>query len=318
MRARLLQRAMTLLVGLWGITCQGQAVGYINLTCPAGFSLFSDQLYTTNNDPAIVLDNSSGAFNGWQIMIWTNGSFAKYIGNNGSPNTTNGWLEPNGPFALNPGVGALLYNPGPQTNLLFLGVVPSGNLTNNLNLGLNLVGSIVPWGGGLSSLMSFPNLSNGLLDGDQAFLLYAKGTNYGYTLFTADSLSYHPPSNYGWDGPVGQAEPVLAVGAAFWYRAGNQPVQWIESLSQPAVSPPRVSPSSGHAVGFSSPAIRQDHRFQATLNGQPGASYVIEISPDLKVWTPTATNRISAKSWVYRDPQLATNTARFYRAFILP
>ena len=57
------------------------------------------------------MDNSFGTWDGLQILIWTNGGYVKYIGDSTATNTA-GWLEPNGPIILNPGVGApICYNP---------------------------------------------------------------------------------------------------------------------------------------------------------------------------------------------------------------
>ena len=83
--------------------------------------------------------------------------------------------------------------------------------------------------------MSFPeSLLVAGLTAIRVFVPYASGYDNNasdYTVYTADSLSFQPPANLGWDGPVGQPEPTIRVGEAFWYRAGNQPVQWVLQFS---------------------------------------------------------------------------------------
>jgi hypothetical protein len=297
-------------------------VGYINLPCPAGFSLISFPLQqTTNNDPADLLANNSGEFDGWQILIWTNNSYARYIGDHTAvTNAVHGWLEPNGPISMNPGVGAVIYNSGLNTyTITCVGTIPQGHLTQTLNPGLNLVGFFVPKSGGLSSGLGFPSVSDGHLDGDQAFLYYSSATGNGYTTFTVDSLSYNAPTNYGWDGPMGQGEPWIGAGQAFWYRAANQPIQWTVDfeVNNARPSPKLTERRAGASAGMGRP-LMAGGRFQTRIHGQGGKSYVVERSPDLESWKPVATNRLSSATWFYQDAEPATNASRFYRALEAP
>jgi len=295
------------------------AVGYINITCPSGFSLASFQVdQYPNNDPAFTLNNTSGVFDGWQIMVWTNNNFAKYIGDHSAgSNAVNGWLEPDGPIQMNPGIGAVIYNASPDPYVITLvGTIPHGHLGQTLNVGLNLVGFFVPVSWGLSSQMSFPPLSNGQLDGDQALLLYDSGATTGYTVYTVDSLSYNLPTNLGWDGPSGQGEPFLDVGQAFWYRAANRPVQWTFDFAvNTAPSPELAQQPRRKMAGFERAMISGDSRFQAKLSGRIGSAYVVESSSNFKKWKAMETNTLLSSSWLYTDPEPATNTSRFYRVW---
>jgi hypothetical protein len=341
MRSADLQAALSLLACIAASQCQAQvyssnAFGYINLNCPQGFTLIACPLYITpNNDPIYSIDNTQGAFNGCQIFFWQNGTWANYIANNNPtpPATaTNGWVEPYGPMLLSPGSGAAFYNPNSAPlPITFSGTVPEGVLTNTLNPGLNLVSSIVPTAGDLSSssLMAFPSLAGGQFDGDQLFLYFNSGNgSSGYTTYTVDSLNYDPPGNYGWDGLPGQPDPVLmVVGQAFWYRAGNGPLQWTETYNVSDVVPHNMfKPKTSTAVssvarrldGARSPGTLKSRHFQFTLTGQAGKLHVIEVSSDLQNWQPVGTNLWSSGKFVYTDPVPATNRMRFYRGFALP
>jgi hypothetical protein len=332
MKARNIQATLILLACLAAFRCPAPiAVGYFNLPCPPGFSLIAVPAYGyPNNDPANLIDNTSGAYNGCEIFFWQNGTWAEYIANNNPTtqvSTTNGWEEPNGPMLLLPGGGAAFYNPSNAGVILTLfGEIPQGALTNTINPGLNLVSSMVGVSGDLSanSVMTFPSLAGGQFDGDQVFLLFSSGNgSNGYTTYTVDSLSYNPPGNYGWDGLPGQPDPVLNVGQAFWYRAGNGAVQWTEyyTVSDAAPADPVKSKTSTAMGGFdavwSSVRIKSRH-FQATLTGQAGKPHVVEVSSDLRNWNPVRTNLWASGKFVYTDPVPATNKMRFYRAFALP
>jgi len=337
MRVAKLHAALSLVAFLAVSQCQAQlnAVGYINVNCPQGFTLIADPLLNyPNNDPVNSIDNTQGAYNGCQIFFWQNGTWASYIAdNNPTPpaSATNGWVEPNGPMLLPPGAGAAFYNPSSATvTITFVGTILSGTFVNTLNPGLNLVSSILPASGDLStnSLMAFPSLAGGQFDGDQLFLLFNTGAgNSGYTTYTADSLSYNPPGNYGWDGLPGQPDPMLKAGQAFWYRAGNGPIQWTETFYISEVAPHDMVKSKISADASSvsrrldaarSPSILGSRHFRTAFTGQAGKMHVVEVSPDLKNWQPAGTNLWSSDKFIYTDPAPATNKARFYRGFALP
>jgi hypothetical protein len=338
MRAANLKVALGFLACIAAGRCQAQlhAVGYINVNCPTGFTLIADPLFTSpNNDPIYSIDNTTGANNGCEIFFWQNGTWAEYIANNNpTPPATasNGWVEPNGPMLLPPGAGAAFFNPNTTAVMLtFVGTVPAGSLTNTLSPGLNLVSSILPASGDLStnSLLTFPDLSSGQYDGDQLYLLFNSGSGgYGYTTYTVDSLNYNPPSNYGWDGLPGQPDPILNfVGQAFWYRAGNGALQWTETLILTQVVHPDMVKAKTSAAGSTmarsfdvvrSPVMLKGRHFQFELAGQTGKSHVVEASSDLKNWKPVGSNLWSSGKFIFTDPVAATNKMRFYRAFALP
>jgi hypothetical protein len=335
--------ALSVLLGMLGSASvmsgnvySSNAVGYINVTCPQGFTLIAYPLFgSPNNDPIYPIDNTRGDYNGCEIFFWQNGSWATYIANNNpSPpaTATNGWVEPNGPMSLPPGAGAAFYNPhSASACFVVVGTVPQGSLTNTLNPGLNLVSSIVPVGGDLSAksvmTMAFPSLAGGQFDGDQVLLYFNSGSgSSGYTTFTVDSLNYNPPGNYGWDGLPGQPDPVITdVAQSFWYRAGNGVVQWTEIFTVNPLSDSvksktfaAVSSATTSFDAAGSPVMSKSRRFQFVLTGRAGKSHVVEASSDLKSWQPVGTNLWSSGKFIYTDPVPATNKMRFYRAFALP
>jgi hypothetical protein len=301
------------------LLAQIHIVGYANIVAPPGYSLVSFPLaISPNNDPAAVLDNSNGDYDGWEIDVWTNNQFIGYVGDHSAGN--NGWLEPDGPIYLNPGVGALIYNAGTNQSIITIvgSVTLEGTFTNTLNMGWNLVGPILPVSGGLStnSLLAFPSISGGQLDGDQVLFLYKGSAGYGYTVYTADSLSYQPPANYGWDGPPGTEQPVVAtLGQAFWYRAGWQPVQWVEGFAGSQM----IAKVSHHwkPVKLLAPALAKDRHFQAALGG-PAGRYLVETSQDLEVWKTVVTNSVLSANALFRDPESGAQACGFYRAWRLP
>jgi hypothetical protein len=333
--------ALTALLGNASLLAQSTnvyslpAVGYINVTCQTGFTLFGCPLFAyPNNDPIYLLDNTRGDYEGCEIFFWQNGTWAKYIANtNPAPpaTATNGWVEPDGPMMLPPGAGAAFYNPNNALIVTLVGTLPTGSLTNTLNPGLNLVSSILPTDGDLSanSLLSFPSLAGGQFDGDQLFLYFNSGSGTsGYTMFTVDSLSYNPPANYGWDGLPGQPDAFIPNPCqAFWYRAGNGVVQWTEYFSLDSAEPSEAIKSTTSATaphpttkfdGAGSAVVLKNRHFQVTLAGAAGKSHVVEASSDLKRWQPMGTNLWPSGKFTYVDPIQATNRMRFYRAFALP
>jgi hypothetical protein len=317
----------------------GQAEGYVNVDCPPGFTLFGFPLigYPTN-DLVYPADNSTGIYNGCEVLFWQNGTWVNYFAENDSPDVaTNGWVEPAGRQILSPGAGAVFYNPNTNGVVITLfGAVPTGRLTNTLTPGLNLVSSILTTFGNLSSQLLFPSLAAGQFDGDQVFLYFNNPNgNSGYTMFTADSLNYNPPANHGWDGLPAEPDPLIATAQAFWYRAGNGSVQWVQTfiIGQTEYSSPNAAATSGVATSKTSSgvsvrsrkfdaagsaAISKNRHFQFTLTGEPGKTHVVEASPDLKTWQSIETNLWSSGKFIFTDPAPATNKMRFYRAFAAP
>jgi hypothetical protein len=122
-----------------------------------------------------------------------------------------------------PGTAVFFLNPnaygGASINLTFVGTVPQGLLTNTLVTGYNLVGSIVPTSGDLSTN---PIMANGAVGG-----FGPTGPTSGDDILfydTAVNNAGTPPYQYGYGG---SGDNVAYYGGGSWYGglgAGGDPV----------------------------------------------------------------------------------------------
>ena len=138
MKKTLLMIAATLAAGV--ISTQAQVysqnvVGYVNVVCPAGFSIIANPVDSGSN----VLQNLfPSPANGTIIYKFTAGGYQ-------ANNYLNGWGS-NGTNTLNPGEAAFIYCPTQTTNT-FTGTVLTGSFTNSVRAGFSLVSSTVPISG---------------------------------------------------------------------------------------------------------------------------------------------------------------------------
>ena len=95
------------------------AVGYINLTLPTGFSLIANQLNSTNNTIGSLLTGLPNFSNFYKFVPGTGFDIATLV--------FGAWDKPN--LTLNPGEGGFV-NLGSPGALTFVGEVPQGSLTN--------------------------------------------------------------------------------------------------------------------------------------------------------------------------------------------
>jgi len=127
------------------------AVGYINVTLPVGFSIVACPLIVSGgNTVANLFNNLGGSYQYSTIYAYINGTgFATADSAGQYSGGTAGWVN-NGIETLNPGQAVFYFN-GAATNqtVTFVGTVPQGLLTNQLVPGFNLVGSMVPTSGDL-------------------------------------------------------------------------------------------------------------------------------------------------------------------------
>ena len=177
------------------------AVGYIQLTIPIGFSMIANQLISTNN----TIDRMFPAPpDGTQVFAWNGTGFDTYefLGFLGV------W-SPNGSLPFNPGGGAFINNKG-TTNIIatIVGDVPQGTNSNviipsNFSIG----SSTVPVAGNLIAAMGFP--SN---DGDQVFKW--NGSSY-------DTYEY-----LGFLSAWSPSEPLVKVGESFFIKKTTINTPW--------------------------------------------------------------------------------------------
>jgi len=218
------------------------AVGYVNVTVPPGFSIISCPLIASPDNTMNTLINNgaggpygAGAFDGCSVYFWYP-SITNYVTETGKPigtnpksqtSNTNGWVL-DGTNALNPGVGAWFDNTTATTfTLTFVGQVPSGPNTNVLTPGFNLVGSKVPMSGDLIS-----NSISALTNYNVGDIVYSWSTAItNYVTFTSTT------GKAGGHGYLGQwtsvGDPTIPnVGEGFWYENNTATtVNWIEDYS---------------------------------------------------------------------------------------
>ena len=190
------------------------AVGYINVTCPVGFSIIANQLNSTNNTVlSLIPVDPAGSEDGDTIYKYANTGVPATTGyailTMDSQNPPTYWDGANpATTTLNPGESAFFLNANPAPiTLTFVGTVLQGSLTNNLPTGYNLVSSMVPQAGNVFSALGIPLDPAGSQDGDTIYIY-----NSGYAISTVDSQN--PPSLLD-----GNQTPTVNVGQGFFYFA---------------------------------------------------------------------------------------------------
>jgi len=204
------------------------AVGYINVTLPPGFSMIANQLTTTNNNLSPLLDSQflSGNFDSVTFFKFAHGGYTTLSVDSYSA------LTPYIPWdqftatntTLNPGEAVFVNNPyTTNLTLTFVGTVPTGSqwATNDFAAGFNMVSSIVPQSGRLDV-----DLGLGEIDYDVVWIW--NNVTHSYEQFTGDQYS---TSGQPWD-VVGSANlnPTVAVAQGFFYQA-QAPTTWVRNFS---------------------------------------------------------------------------------------
>jgi hypothetical protein len=199
------------------------AVGYINLTIYPGFNIISCPLIgSPDNTENTLLNNSTGIYN-QNFLYYYNpatGGFASVQGRTAGTSGT-GWTDL-GTNTLNPGTAAWFDNlSGTNITVTFVGTVPTGPFTNNLGLGFNLVGSVVPMSGDIYS--NTLSMQTNVAPGDTVYVFNPQTqayTTYGPAkkgIIAGNGGSPWPLGN----GAVG--DPIIpSVGQGFWYDNGGQ------------------------------------------------------------------------------------------------
>jgi len=202
------------------------AVGYINVTIPPGFSIVANQLNTTNNNFSPLLDSQIASDGGYGLDLCT---FYKFVTGAPNPYTI---LQPDSfsvnafPWdqtyatntTLNPGEAVFVKNNN-ATNVVvtFVGTVLQGSLTNQslVGPGFNLISSMVPQAGRVDVDLGLPEV-----DSDIVYVYNpSTASSPGWQTYTGDEFATDPQLQ-PWDGPGGQpANPTVGVGQGFFYRA---------------------------------------------------------------------------------------------------
>lgn len=171
------------------------AVGYINVDVPAGFSMIANQLNNGDNSLNTVIPNAEVGTTIFKFNP-TSGGFetATFIAD-WNPNLT-----------LAPGEGAFI-QVGSDTVITFVGEVPQGSLSQQVPAGLSIQSSQVPQAGNLDTDLNFPAEI-----GDTVF--FFRNAGYETSTFIA---SFNPPA-------------VPEVGEAFFVNKGSA-ANWTRDFS---------------------------------------------------------------------------------------
>jgi hypothetical protein len=207
------------------------AVGYINVDVPPGFSLIADQLYATNQQTSQSIDAIFGPtlLNGGAttpdpyvnciIFPFASGNFGTAL----IVQQTTGaafWSAPTEATGttFNPGQAVFIYNPGADFQITFVGQVPQGTVTNVLAPGFNLVSSIIPQTGAVDiDLGIVPNV------GDIVFNF--SGGNYA----TANIYQENAQSQTFWSYTYSSTNTVGT--GFFYYSASATPNNWVRTFN---------------------------------------------------------------------------------------
>jgi hypothetical protein len=187
------------------------AVGYVNLALPSGYSIIANPLNGTNNLLSTVLPNVP---NNTAIYRFNPATQSFLDANVFFVDAGVGIWFPDGP--LPPGEGAFIQLPSAST-LTFVGEVPQGNLVNPIPSNFSLRSSIVPQAGGLSSALAYT-----AADGDTVYQW--DRTNQQY----APGLSYFVDAGVGVWFP---SEPNIAVGEGFFIQNTGAARNWTRTFN---------------------------------------------------------------------------------------
>lgn len=198
------------------------AVGYVNLTLPPGFSLIANPLDNTNNGLNTLLP---GMPNNSRVYRFDNG--ANYVVS--TYLTAVGRWTSN--MVFNPGDGFFVFVAGANpVNVTFVGEVPQGNLVNDLTAGIfQIKGSQVPQAlplGRPNSTVGVATLEYPAVVNDQVFLF---SNTTGYSVATYRQIG----PNQLWTGTGVTADgPVIPVAAGFFlFRAPAGTADWTRTFS---------------------------------------------------------------------------------------
>jgi hypothetical protein len=192
-----------------GTNRSANAVGYVRRRFNGGFTQMANPLNNPPNRSDHILpeppDNTIAFI--WPSSAYTIFTFVDGIG----------W-DPSG-FWQYPGSGTFIQSPFSGFTSVFVGEVPQGRLTNaltmgGLTMGWNMLGSMVPQAGRLTTDLSFP-----ASDGDAFYRYHNENGRRGYEIATFETA-------IGWD-PV---EPSLSIGDSFWLQCTTAKL-WIREFS---------------------------------------------------------------------------------------
>jgi len=195
------------------------AVGYVNLALPAGYSMICNPLQQTNDNLSTVIPVAP---DGTQVVTWdSRPSPTGQHFNNASvfDGDVNQWF-PNGTLPV--GQGAFILLPSAAT-LTFVGDVKQGSLTNKIGTPYTLLGNMVPQTIGLTGVSGagYP-----AADGDQYLTWNNALTPQRYN----DAVAYDIDAQQ-WFGPGGATVPTPAVGQGFFIFTTGGARDWTRNFT---------------------------------------------------------------------------------------
>jgi hypothetical protein len=187
------------------------AVGYVNLSLPVGFSMIANPLQGTNDSLSTVIPVAP---DGTQVLSWNSAS--QHFNSASVFDADAGAWFPNGTMPV--GKGMFVYVLEPAT-LTFVGEVTQGTtITNPVVNSYNALAHKVPQSISLRAA-GFP-----FTDGDQ------------YLTWNPATQHFNPGIVYdgdadAWFGPGGASEPTPGVGQGFFYYTLGGPRTWTRSFT---------------------------------------------------------------------------------------
>jgi hypothetical protein len=153
---------LTAVLGIAGaVTCSAQvysvnAVGYVNVAIPQGFSMIANPLKAATNTIAALLPDAPPN----STIYKFNSSTGQFVSRT-FDEFDSVWL-PDGNMTLLPGEGAFINSSARFTNT-FVGEVLTGSLTNDMPAGFSIVSSQVPQEGRVDTVLNFPAVPNAVI-----------------------------------------------------------------------------------------------------------------------------------------------------------
>ena len=205
------------------------AVGYINVTMPPGFSIVTCPLICSpDNTIATLFPNgpsTAGAYQYCNVVTYSpvSGFGIPDAGVQGA--NAAGWNR-GGTETINPGQAVFFYNyNSTPITATFVGTVPTGSLTNQLAVGYNLVGSIVPVSGNYQTNSIAADFGPGGAQGGDNLTTFS---STGYSV--PNTVPVVSPGTWSLGGPN-----ISNVYEGFFYYNANYNSQgtenWVESFS---------------------------------------------------------------------------------------
>jgi hypothetical protein len=237
--------ALSALLGLLGsasVMAQSvysiNSVGYINTTfAPGTFSLLTCPLIASpDNTLNTLMPDTNGQYKHAIVYSFSGGIYTvEEIGVALGANAS-GWSGGGADIALTPGTACFFYNSTTAAmSATFVGTVPQNStpisaqlpngLTNFLTPGLNLVGSIVPSSGDITTnIMSFTNQNK------HDYVYTYDATNGG---FSSQLIVVAPGVGTGYNNEWLGGDPVLdqvSYGFYYWNNKSTN-LNWVENFS---------------------------------------------------------------------------------------